>query len=175
MNGSSGWLIKSFVISGIFALAVLMASLFSMKRAFDAKSQKNKIKQYYNLIPIGCVAIVLLSWILNFGFLRLKLTVQSVPLIHALIFIMINLYAAKKADNSKNLRRILSVMYITYVTSYLLMPDVSEGGMVYVLFGLLKNSEVIIKICNSIYPALFTANVIFMAAAGVLGVCTKEK
>lgn len=174
-NGSSLWLVRQIFILAIAAIALLFVLAIGLKRAFEAKIEKNRYKMRYNIFPIGCIAIVLLSWKLNFGFIMLGLIMRALPLIHMLIFAIINLKAATKADNNKNLRRLLVSMYITFTAAYVFMPDIAEGGVNYVFFGLIKEQETVLDLCNTLYPAFFTANIIFMAATGIVSITAKEK
>ena len=175
MGENSSWIVTAFVKAGVMAVGVLLLALFNLKKAFDAKADRNKFKMRYSLIPIFCLVAMIISWITNFGLYRFKHIIQALPLIHSLLFLAINAYAVKKVDNSKLLRRMLWSMYITFTAAYFVMPDIAESGIHKVFFGLIKEKPDIIILCNRITPALFTANIVFMTLVVISAFTAKEK
>ncbi len=109
----------------------------------------SKIKKWYDPRALGyyimmilCLVIMGASWILNMGWVRMLLTWLAFPIIHAVVFAIINGKAISKLVYSAKLKIYTLISYATYVLAYVFFPDGGDEGTMYVFFGLIHNNTV---------------------------------
>ncbi len=87
-----------------------------------------------SLLSILTVAI---SWLMNFGFLRLFCTIMLIPFAHAII-VFATCVVASNYSFSKKMRLYNMLFCLTYVLSNVFFPDADElSGRMF--FGLIEN------------------------------------
>ena len=129
-----------FIGIAIIALPIcaLIFGIIGFVRLFSNLRKLNhpeNMKYYYMLII--CIFVMLISWIFNFGWLRVFLTWLSFPVIHAVIFGIINGKSLLKLHLSAKLKIYTLLSFVSYIISYFAFPDGGDGGTMYVFFGLL--------------------------------------
>lgn len=82
------------------------------------------------------------SWIFNIGWYRLILTLFAFPIVHYVLFAIVNGKALLKLFVSKKLKIYTLLSYTTYIISYLSFPDGGDYGPMYVFFGLIDNNDI---------------------------------
>lgn len=109
--------------------------------------QNNRIRLYksnslYNIFSFVCLMVAILSFILNFGWLRLIVLITGVPLImliiHYLMFFMVNKDYSRFVNCSKKLAIINKLVYVTYILIWLLFPDCDCIGPAIIFFRVIK-------------------------------------
>ena len=102
------------------------------------------------------------SWLLNMGWLHLFLTLIAFPIIHLVVFVIINGKILLKYFNCKKLKLYTLLSYITYSISYAFFPDDSDNNT-YVFFGLIHNNtfvDISYIICFSLFAAHITITIL---------------
>ncbi len=163
------WLIQAI---GILLIAVVaVAVLFLVFKLICAVIKTIKMKRFnviaYTFISILCVAIAAVSWIFNMGWLRLILTLVAFPFVHAVLFVVIIAKSSAKVSLSVNLKKYIILSHITYIASYLLLPDGGDYGEMSFFFALIESN-----IVGSV--AMFIALACFAAHAACLFACVTE-
>ena len=132
------------VLSLLGIIGGILFEIFSLVRLFiklkKSKNQSPKVYVYYFLM-ILCLLIMDVSWVLNFGFIRLIFSFLTLPIIHAIIFIILNGKILCKYFDSAKLKLYTVLSFITYSLSYVFLPD-SEEIQSMVFFGLLHGEDV---------------------------------
>ncbi|MBO7520244.1 MAG: hypothetical protein J6T73_05640 [Clostridia bacterium] len=156
-------ILSAVVIAGaILVIAgVIFAAAVIIKAVILSSKNGNKSKIKYILLCVFCVLTAAVSWILNFGWLRIIMTFTAIPLIHTATFIVINTLALPYADKSKRLTVYGVLSFITYLSGYLLLPDSGDYGPSYMFFGLIKN-DIITQASFYLSAVLLTSNVVFL-------------
>ena len=89
------------------------------------------------LLSLLSILIVAISWLMNFGFLRLFCTIMLIPFAHAIIVFTICVVASNYSF-SKKMRLYNMLFDLTYVLSNVFFPDADElSGRMF--FGLIEN------------------------------------
>ena len=101
----------------------------------------NRLK--LNLLSIGMIAVMCLSWVFNIGWIRLILKFLLFPVISAVVFFIGNHLSAKYIQTDKNLKTVTMLSYITFLLPYLLVGDGGDIGEMYMLFGLIENDTIV--------------------------------
>lgn len=117
-------------VFGIVCLVRLFIKLLKLK-------QPGIIKYY--VMMIVCVVIMAASWVLNIGWYRVILTWLAVPIVHAVVFFILNAVALPNLMHSKKLKVYTLLTYVFFVFTYAFFPDGGDVGPAYVFFGLIKN------------------------------------
>lgn len=130
-------LVSIFDLLGIAALFLLARAFWKKIKDLDAATKK------LSLLTVICVAVVILSWIFNMGWIRFALVFIPLPFVHTLAFLIINTKAAKKIPEFPKLKKMLMYSCLTYVLTYLLLPDGGDVGGMYMFFGLIKNDAIV--------------------------------
>jgi hypothetical protein len=151
--------IVGIAILALPVCALVMAIVGFVRIHSNLKKSKHpeNIKYFY-MLPMSII-VMLVSWILNLGWFRVVLTWICFPIIHAIIFGIVNGKALKKLHLSAKLRVYTVVSYVTYLISYLSFPDAGDYGPPYAFFGLIRNSN-ILYIALPISLACFAANIV---------------
>lgn len=148
-------LISILLIGLVTVIVIFIKSIISSRR------NGNNIKLKYTLIAVLFVIIAIVSWIFNMGWLRFILTFLAVPIIHTIAFMIINNISLSYINKSVKLKRYVVLTYITYLLSYLLLPDGGDVGPMYVFFGLIHN-DVVASISYNISSIVFIGNIVLL-------------
>lgn len=147
---------------GAVVFGIVMLIRFFIK---IAKQRQPKAIVYFILI-IVCVAIMAVSWIFNMGWLRLALTFTTLPIVHAVVFAVVTGKALFYISLSKKLEKYTLLSFITYVGTYLLLPDGGDYGEMYALFTLIK-SNVVAAVAMVLSFACLIANIVFLSYCSI--------
>ena len=111
----------------------------------------------YLLYPI----IIILSWIMNIGWLRIIFLIPMI--IHAVLFQFSNLnFHRYHQTTSKNMKKINKLGYCTFILFHILLPDGGDTDDSFrVFFGLNKN-ERLIDIAGSSSEVFLLMNLIII-------------
>lgn len=150
-----GILILSTITGGlIWGIICLIRLLFKLK-----KLNRPEIFKYYFLM-IMCILIMAASWLLNMGWYRIILTWLAFPIIHLVLFIIINGKILLKLFCSKALKVYTLLSYVSYLLFYLMLPDGGDIGTMYILFSLFHNNTVA-YIAGVLSVTSFFAHIVF--------------
>ncbi|MBR3576020.1 MAG: hypothetical protein IKL42_01305 [Clostridia bacterium] len=125
--------LSALIIGIIIGIVIFFKSLISSIKT------RNSTKLKYTLVCILCVIIAMAAWIFNFGWLRMILTFLAVPVIHTIVFMVITNFALLHIDKSSEIKTYVIISYVTYLLSYISLPDFADMGPTYVFFGLIHN------------------------------------
>lgn len=92
----------------------------------------------YDIFSGVLIALVVGSWICNFGWVRLLASFFIFPAHATLLFILVHV-AAKYFVYSKKLKIYTHILYATYFLIYAFLPDVSDDGAPYMFFALIRD------------------------------------
>lgn len=81
--------------------------------------------------------IAAISWIMNFGFIRLFCTLMLIPFVHAVLVFAVFIGVINYVD-CKKIRLYILLFIITYLISNVFLPDINELGIL-MFFGLVNN------------------------------------
>lgn len=136
-NVNRSLLLTLLIIVFVVAIVVIVGGvIFAI-----VKARKNNFPNSKKIIVCTFVSIIIaaVSWILNFGWIRFFMTFLLVPIIHGIVYFLVNLFFAKYTDQSPKMSRLNLLFIITYLIAYLLMPDGGDVGGMYFFFGLIHN------------------------------------
>jgi len=89
------------------------------------------------LLSLLSILTVAISWLMNFGFIRLFCLLILIPFVHAVIVFAISVVASNYSSHKK--MRMYNYMFcITYILSNILFPD-SDELSTRMFFGLIEN------------------------------------
>lgn len=126
------------------------------------------------LISIFSLIIAAASWIFNMGWIRFMMTLTLIPFIHAMIFFLTNLFTARYIDESQKLKILNLLFCITYMISYIFLPDGADTGGLYFFFGLIHNST-LSYVAQAISYIAFFAHIILFVMQIIQWVKQKKK
>ncbi|MEF2965845.1 hypothetical protein V3851_08395 [Paenibacillus sp. M1] len=131
----------------------------------------NKAK--YNILSILFIFIVVISWFMNIGWIRVFL---AIPMIfHAIIFYFSNsFYHHNNYKNSKFMKVVNISFYCTYLLCNILLPDGGDVGDPVVFFGLINNKKLTDAAGIAAGLCLF-ANVVLMIVQILYTITIKER
>ena len=152
-----GFLLLYLAILGACVLAVIIALIFGLVSSVKSKSYK---RLRIIIISICSIIIAAFAWVLNFGWLRAFLTVLLIPAIHGVIYFISNVNFSKYTEESSKVNKLNIIYIVTYLSSCLLLPDVSDNGEIYFFFGLIKNN-VLSNIAAFVSEITLLAHVVF--------------
>ena len=149
-----------FLGLGIFAIVIGVKFIvrFFRKEAQIVKANGNRISKKWYLIIISSVFVMLASWIFNMGWYRVILTWIPIPLIHTIAFLIINIKSANRVSNYKFLRKYIILSSVTYLVTYLFLPDGGDVGGMYAFFTIIRN-DIITNIMMYISLVCFVVNI----------------
>ena len=142
----------------ILLIGIITGMVILVNSIMSSRKNGNKTKLKYTLTSFLCIIIAIISWFLNFGWLRFFLTFLAV---HTIAFIIINSFSLSYIDKSAGLKRYVILTYITYLVGYLLLPDGGDVGSMYVFFGLIHN-DVVASISYNISSIVFIGNIVLL-------------
>ena len=98
------------------------------------------MKKKNNLMLLSLISIILvaISYILNFGFVRLLGLITLIPFAHAVLIFIIGITASRYSEH-KRIRLYNILFSLTYVLSNVFYPDADEVSG-HMFFGLIENS-----------------------------------
>lgn len=109
------------------------------------------------IISIISILIVASTWMFNIGWLRL-LFMPVAAILHSILFFYINLHSADYFDKSKKIK-VLNVLFIvTYIISYVFMPD-SDDISSYAFWGMVHD-ESILNTAQIVSAVAFIGNIV---------------
>ena len=129
-------LIVGIAVPALSAAAVIVLLIRSI---LHAKKDGENAQLKRDICSLIVLAVAMASWLLNFGWMRLFLTVTAVPFLFGLALFAINHYASRDQNSSKKLA-IFS--YCVFLLAFFLLPDLADTGISYMLFGLIRNNAV---------------------------------
>lgn len=157
------WLLMGFYIIlfiSLLSIPVFGAIMFIRKIIRLRKSQNPKLTKYYVLILI-CVALAGISWLFNFGWIRVFLTWVPLPLAYSALFAILCYKSIPMLDLSKKLKIYMIVSYITYIGTFFLLPDGGDQGPAYLFFGLIRN-HALFRPALTLSVICFILNIVFL-------------
>lgn len=104
------------------------------------------------------IILMLASWILNMGWLRVIGTFMLIPVIHSVAFFFGNFLSGKNFKKRKNVTIITVLSFITFIIPHLLIADFADIGESYLFFRLIENSKVA-EITTPIGGVFFAVNI----------------
>ena len=162
-------------VVGVMAVCFIIFLWSLILCILKVKNTKFEGKKNVVLVSLGCIVVALVSWALNFGWLRFIMTLLAVPLTYAAIFFTVNIIAGKYFKSSPILKWCNILYVITFIAANVLYPDVAgtvKGvGDTYFLFGLVKNSpsmETVQQIANIlivVHAVLFVVQLVLIGMA----------
>lgn len=174
-NASEGSLLALLIVVLIvFVLVVLCGVVILVWTLVKAKRSGNYNRFKYTLTPVLCVAAAAVSWLTNFGWIRLIMTLMAIPFLHAIAFFLVNIFAASQIEKSRTLKIFTMLSYVTYLCGYLFLPDGGDVGSAYVFFGLLHN-DFMIGFGETISVIGLFGNVVFLVLQLIESIKTKRK
>ncbi len=135
-KGIGIFILLSIAAGLIFGIVCLVRLLLKLKKL------NRPIIIFYYFLMVLCVISALTSWIMNMGWYRFFLTFLLFPIIHAVIFVTVNIVVLPKLCDSAKVKTYTLISYMTYLFSYLLFPDGGDVGEMYLFFGLIQNNAV---------------------------------
>ncbi len=149
----------------ISAIGIIWGVIYIIKKHRQAKISPDKSAKKWYAIIILSVVIMLLSWVFNIGWFRLILTWVPLPLIHTIIFLVINFKSAARASSSSILKKYIPLSCTSYVLSYLLFPDGGDIGGMYLFFSLIRNN-IVASIAMFLAFIIFSVNIAILILEG---------
>ena len=141
VNETGSSLLSLLIIMFVVAIAVAVFIIVGGTIWVIVKARKNGFSNSKKVIfyTIGAIIIAAFSWVLNFGWLRFIMTFYLIPIIHAIIFFLANMFLAKYTDQSSKMQKLNSLFIIAYLATYVFLPDGGDIGEMYFFFGLIHN------------------------------------
>lgn len=87
----------------------------------------------------------------------------GLPFLYSLVFLLIEIFSARKMEEAPSLKLLSVFSWISYLLSFLLLPDGGDTGSMYVFFGLL-HSDPILSIAGSLCGMAVTASTALLIA-----------
>ncbi len=145
-----------FIYIGVVLCAAIGLTIWLFLKAKRIAHDRKISMKIPVLVSLVVILVAAVSWILNFGWFRVFLTIWMIPLIHAVIFFITNLFAVCYTDKSKTLKLLNRLFILTYILAYVFFPDGGDIGEAYFFFGLIHNDKLS-------YIAYAVSHIIFLA------------
>ena len=154
-----------YILSLLYRAAILAAIIYAIVKYIKRPKKNNSIKspKTRNIPSTVCIVIAAVSWVVNMGWYRVIFTWIAIPIIHPIIFKIVNIRFARlvKLTGSTLKTKFLSVLSCaTYLLAYLLLPDGGDIGSTYMFFALIHSDKVLIFLPIAIL--FFFANIAIM-------------
>ena len=150
------------------ASAVYFALVLTV-RACDKKRAERAV--YPRLIWLGvtltCVAVTVVSYISNMGWMRVMLIWSIIPLLQPIFLTTVSVVTAPWIKHSKALAAIAVINHICFVASNLMLPDFGDIGPSYVFFGLIHEYNEILIVLAFITAIASIALTVAQLAVGL--------
>lgn len=131
------WIHKKYMLFLIaFFVFVVGVTILGIIRIIK-KDSFNKATRI--IVAIADLVIVAVSWILNLGWVRFVMMILLIPFVHGIIFLLTNLFISKYADTSKKIRVLNLLFGITFLLTYIFLPDGDDKGTMYFFFGQIQD------------------------------------
>lgn len=135
------------MISMLFGLVQIVATagviVFGIIKLIKALKNKELQIKKSSVISFICIAISILSFIFNMGWLRVIMACTLIPVIQPIIFFMINLYAERYSKKAPGLKMINWIFIVTYPLFWICLPDFADAGPSYCFFYQVKDEGVV--------------------------------
>lgn len=157
----------------VVAIAVLVIVVLATVCAF-IKNRKNKApgKKTVYIISLVTIFLAAVSWITNLGATRMTAMLLMIPFLHIIIFFLFNLIIAPYADKSNPIKLLNILFCITFLLSYIFMPDKGAVGSRYFFFGLIHNDKLSYA-ANIVSLTLLFANTILFIWQIIISIILK--
>ncbi|MBQ2614820.1 MAG: hypothetical protein IJB80_05790 [Clostridia bacterium] len=124
--------LQVLIVFGLILFGIIkMAKLIKKNKLF-----KNK-KAW--VVSVICMLVSTASLVFNIGFLRLVIIFALIPVMHPMILVTTNLYAAKYAEEIPKLKVVNRVLNLSYVIFWIFLPDIFTEGPSYFFFNLIHH------------------------------------
>ena len=149
-------------IIGLIAIVAVVAVFYRIVHTVRMnKELGNRTGNKWIILTVLCAVAALISWIFNFGWLRVFLSLFGFPLFYGAFFCFANSMAAARLAEMDAMKKYIPWSCITYLLAYLCFPDGGDTGEMYVLFSLIRSDTVsTVALCLSL--AAFVANIILL-------------
>ncbi len=152
--------IPYFIKGMVGLLLVIGLIVLGIVKAIKTLKQNNfYCKKKTILMSLLYILIVIVSWFLNMGWIRFFMTFLLIPFVHAVVFFLTNFFATKYFDKSPKIRKLNFWFIISYLITYLLMPDGGDYGGMYFFFGLI-HSDTLAGIANFVSSVAGIAHIV---------------
>ena len=139
-------------------IGIIIGIIFFIKSVISLVKTGDSLKLKYNLVCILCILVAIAAWIFNFGWLRFIFTFLAIPVIHTIALMLVTNFALSHIEESPKIKWYIILSYVTYLLSYLLLPDSGDSGPGYMFFSLIHN-DIITDICYDIAISSFICNI----------------
>lgn len=144
------------LIAGVVLIIRFLVKRQKQKKQFQANVKKPALK-WRIMLPLTVIVMVA-SWIFNMGWFRIILMWVPLPLVHTIVFWVLNRKLATFASTFKELEKYIVISCVTYLLPYLLFPDGGDVGEGYLFFGLIRN-DIVFNIALYMTPIAFSASI----------------
>lgn len=164
-----------FSAIGLVVLVAVAAAIYRIVHTVRMnKELGNAVGNKYVLLTVLCVAAALISWIFNFGWMRVVLSVFGLPLLYAAFFCFANCMAAARTAESDVLRKCILWSCVTYVTAHLCFPDAGDENEMYVFFSLIRD-DTVADSAFEVSLLMFLANIVLLILEIVIASIWKKQ
>ncbi len=120
----------------LLTIVILITAAAIFRTTFKSKNIK------FIIFSIITITLIVLSWILNFGWIRLLFAIPI--LIHLSIFLNSVHSSYKNMVNNRKNWTILILNIVTFYLSYILLPDGGDApNSQKIIFGLVNNEKIV--------------------------------
>lgn len=150
----------------VIIIGVFFAVRFFRKEAQFVKNNGYSISKKWYWMIISSVVIMFISWVFNLGWFRVILTWIPIPLIHTIVFLVINIKSVNRVSAFRYLEKYIILSSGTYLLAYLLFPDFGDVDGAYCFFGLIRNG-VNVGVMMAMSVAVFAVNIVVLVLEGI--------
>ena len=140
----------------IISIVVILISIPTVRSFFKIKKAEPRAIIFYFLRFVP-VAVMVLSWIFNMGWLRIILTFFPLPIAHLVFFGVASEGAMMHLSKSPRLKIYIPLSYLTFALAYAFFADGGDIGGLYNFFGLIRN-EIAATLLFFVAAIAFIAN-----------------
>ena len=157
-----------FPIIGVAAVVAVAFVLYRIVHTVRMnKELGNRAGNKRITLTVLCAVAALISWIFNFGWFRVFLSLFGFPLFYGAFFCFANSMAAARLAEIDAMKKYIPWSCITYLLAYFCFPDGGDVGEMYVFFGLIRDDG-IANIAMVVSIAAFAANIVLLIREIVL-------
>lgn len=162
-------------IIGLIAIVAVVAAVYRIVHTVRMnKELGNRTGNKWIILTVLCAVAALISWIFNFGWLRVFLSLFGFPLFYGAFFCFANCMAAARTAEMDAMKKYIPWSCITYLLAYLCFPDGGDVGEMYVFFGLIRDDG-IAHIAMVVSIAAFVANIVLLILEIVIASIWKKQ
>ncbi len=143
-----------FVWMGI-AVFSLVFLIINIIKALQRKSQIPKRKVFTTL----AIMLLTAASFINIGWFRVIMLWLLIPVIHATVFFVSNMFFVKYTDISPQIKIMNLMFMISYLVAYLFLPDFGDIGGAYFFFTLIQN-EILVGIAFFVSQITFVGHIV---------------